>query len=92
MLWLDTYRPELAVQDSALQRRFQQGNEVGDLAMRLLGDFVETTAYTADGGLDIPAMLKNTKKFGRNILLIAAIYAISVAVGIVINSVAVLMG
>ena len=40
MLWLDTYRPELAVQDPALQRRFQEGNEVGDLAMGLLGDFV----------------------------------------------------
>ena len=63
MLWLDTYRPELAVQDPALQRRFQEGNEVGDLAMGLLGDFVETTAYTADGKLDIPAMLKNTKKY-----------------------------
>ena len=63
MLWLDTYRPELAVQDPALQRRFQEGNEVGDLAMGLLGDFVETTAYTADGKLDIPVMLKNTKKY-----------------------------
>ena len=63
MLWLGTYRPELAVQDPALQRRFQEGNEVGDLAMGLLGDFVETTAYTADGKLDIPAMLKNTKKY-----------------------------
>ena len=63
MLWLDTYRPELAVQDPALQRRFQEGNEVGDLAMGLLGDFVETTAYTAEGKLDIPAMLKNTKKY-----------------------------
>ena len=44
-------------------RRFQEGNEVGDLAMGLLGDFVETTAYTADGKLDIPSMLKNTKKY-----------------------------
>ena len=63
MLWLDTYRPGLAVQDPALQRRFQEGNEVGDLAMGLLGDFVETTAYTAGGKLDIPAMLKNTKMY-----------------------------
>ena len=63
MLWLDTYRPELAVQDPALQRRFQEGNEVGDLAMGLLGDFVEATAYTADGKLDIAAMLKNTQKY-----------------------------
>lgn len=63
MLWLDTYRPELAVPDPALLRRFQEGNEVGDLAMGLLGDFVETTAYTAEGKLDIPSMLKNTKKY-----------------------------
>ena len=63
MLWLDTYHPELAVQDEALLRRFQEGNEIGDLAMGLLGDFVETTAYTADGKLDIPSMLKNTKKY-----------------------------
>ena len=41
MLWLDTYRPELAVQDPALQLRFQEGNKVGDLTMGLLGDFVE---------------------------------------------------
>ena len=51
------------MQDPALLRRFQEGNEVGDLAMGLLGDFVETTAYTADGKLDIPSMLKNTKKY-----------------------------
>lgn len=63
MLWLDTYRPELAVQDPALLRRFQEGNEVGDLAMGLLGNFVETTVYTAEGKLDIPSMLKNTKKY-----------------------------
>lgn len=63
MLWLDTYRPEIAVQDEALLRRFQEGNEVGDLAMGLLGDFVETTAYTAEGKLDIAAMLKNTQKY-----------------------------
>ncbi len=65
MLWLDTYRPELAEQDTSLQRRFQEGNEVGDLAKRLFGDFVETTAYTADGKLDIPSMLQNTQTYLR---------------------------
>lgn len=63
MLWLDIYRPELAVQDEALERRFQEGNEVGDFAMGLLGEYVETTAYTEEGKLDIPTMLKNTKKY-----------------------------
>ena len=32
MLWLDTYHPELAVQDEALLRRFREGNEIGELA------------------------------------------------------------
>lgn len=63
MLWLDTYHPERAVQDEALLRRFREGNEIGDLAMGLLGDFVETTAYTADGKLDISSMLKHTRKY-----------------------------
>lgn len=63
MLWIDTYHPELAVQDASLQRRFQEGNAVGDLAMGLLGNFVETTAYTDEGKLDIPAMLKDTQKY-----------------------------
>ena len=63
MLWMDTYKKECGVEDSALIRRFAEGNEVGDLAMGLFGDFVETTACTEDGKLDIPAMLKNTKKY-----------------------------
>lgn len=63
MLWLDTYRPELAVQDESLQRRFQEGTLVGDLAKGLFGAYVESTAYTDDGQLDIPMMLENTKKY-----------------------------
>ena len=63
MLWLDTYKRELAKEDPALLRRFAEGNEVGDLAMGLMGDYVETTAYTEDGRLDIAAMLKNTGKY-----------------------------
>mgnify|MGYP001623488732 CR=1 FL=1 len=52
MLWLDTYHPELAVQDETLLRRFQEGNEIGDLAMGLLGDFVETTAQEVKKNLE----------------------------------------
>ena len=52
MLWLDTYRPELAIQDPALQRRFQEGNEVGDLAMGLLGDKVLPALFPNDPNLD----------------------------------------
>ena len=63
MLWLDAHRPELAVQDESLQRRFKEGNEVGDLAMGSFGDFVEATAYAADGGLDIPRVLLRRRYF-----------------------------
>ena len=63
MLWMDTYKKECATEDPALERKFKEGNEVGDLAMGLLGDFIETTAYIEDGKLDIPTMLKNTKKY-----------------------------
>ena len=61
MLWLDTYRPELKEVSPATEARMTAGNEVGDLAMGLFGDFVETTAHKADGGLDIPAMLERTR-------------------------------
>ena len=63
MLWLDTYRPELAVQDPSVLRRFEEGKQVGDLAKGLLGAYVEATAYTPEGRLNISAMLRNTKKF-----------------------------
>lgn len=61
MLWLDTYRPELHEANAALETRMAAGNEVGDLAMGLFGDYVETTVHKADGKLDIPAMLERTR-------------------------------
>lgn len=61
MLWLDTYRPDLHVPDAAVEARMAAGNEVGDLAMGLFGDYVETTAHKEDGKLDIPAMLERTR-------------------------------
>lgn len=61
MLWLDKNKPGLAVQDEALLKRFEEGNEVGDLAMGLLGDYVEVTTLNRDGTLNIPAMLAKTK-------------------------------
>lgn len=61
MLWLDKNKPEVAVMDEALQKRFEEGNEVGDLAMGLLGNYVEVTTLHSDGSLNIPAMLAKTK-------------------------------
>ncbi len=56
MAWLNKYKPEERTEDPSLEAIFTNGNEVGDLAMGLFGDFVEVTTYT-DDKLDIAAML-----------------------------------
>ncbi|MBR5428234.1 MAG: DUF2779 domain-containing protein, partial [Clostridia bacterium] len=62
MVWLDKYMPEVgAPVDPALQSRFDTGNEVGDLAMGLFGEFVEVTAHRDDGKLDLSAMIEATR-------------------------------
>jgi hypothetical protein len=61
-LWLKTYKPEVEVIDPSIEGRFAVGTEVGDLAKSLFGDYVETTSYTADGGLDIAAMIAKTQE------------------------------
>ena len=61
-LWLKTYKPEVEVIDPSVEARFAAGKEVGDLAKSLFGDYVETTSYTADGGLDIAAMIAKTQE------------------------------
>lgn len=63
LCWLAKYRPDDKEEDPSLQARFDNGHKVGDLAKGLFGDFVESTAYRADGSLDITAMLKNTQRF-----------------------------
>ncbi|MBQ1516233.1 MAG: DUF2779 domain-containing protein [Lachnospiraceae bacterium] len=60
MLWLDKYRPELRVVDEQTDARFTAGNEVGDLAMGLFGDFTEVTAYR-DGQIDLTKMIADTQ-------------------------------
>ena len=60
MAWLNKYKPEVKTEDPGLQAVFDNGNEVGDLAMGLFGDFVEVTTYTEDQ-LDIAAMMKKTQ-------------------------------
>ena len=61
-LWMKVYKPEEAPVDEALQARFEQGNEVGDLAMGLFGAYVEVTAKKEDGSLDLAAMIENTRQ------------------------------
>ena len=60
MLWLKTYRPELAEEDPSAQDRMTKGNIVGDLAMGLFGDYEEMTALGKDGKNDLGKMIENT--------------------------------
>lgn len=60
-LWLKIYKPELEEIDSSPQSRFEHGNEVGDLAMGLLGSYIDVTTYKPDGSLDLKSMVVKTK-------------------------------
>lgn len=59
-LWLKTYKPELAAPNSSLDARMESGNEIGDLAMQLFGDFVEVTVKKPDGRMDLSEMISRT--------------------------------
>ena len=61
-LWLKVYKPEVATEDPALQARFEQGNEVGDLAMSLFGKYIDVTINNPDGSLDLTAMVDLTQQ------------------------------
>lgn len=61
MLWLDAHRPELKIIPPEVQARLDKGNEFGDNAMGIFGEFVETTCYREDGRLDFSQMLEKTK-------------------------------
>ena len=58
--WLRKYRPEAAFFDGNVLARMETGNEVGDLAMGLFGDYVEVTAYDEDK-LDLAQMIADTQ-------------------------------
>ena len=61
-LWLQTYHPELSEENAALDARMETGNEVGDLAMGLFGDFTEVTVHKEDGRLDLSKMIAHTQQ------------------------------
>lgn len=65
-LWLKQYKSEEMVIDPLTQARFDAGTEVGELAKRLFGNFVEATTYktAADGTqrLVLGAMAAATQK------------------------------
>ena len=60
ILWMNKYKPEELVLDSSVLARMEAGNEVGDLAMGLFGDYVEVTAYKGER-LDLQKMIADTK-------------------------------
>lgn len=59
--WLKKYKPEELTVDESTLSRMEAGNEVGDLAMGLFGDFVEVTAYHGDK-LDLNKMIETTRE------------------------------
>ncbi len=60
--WLDAHCPQECDDGVAVKALLKEGNEVGDLAMGLFGDFEEITSYNADGSLDIDKMISKTKE------------------------------
>ena len=60
MAWLNQYKPEVKTVDASVEARMAAGNEVGDLAMGLFGDYVEVTAYDGEK-LDLGKMIENTR-------------------------------
>ncbi len=60
MAWLNQYKPEVKTLDASVEARMAAGNEVGDLAMGLFGDYVEVTAYDGEK-LDLGKMIENTR-------------------------------
>jgi hypothetical protein len=60
MLWLDKNKRDERIIPPEVQARLDAGNEFGDKAMSMFGEFVEMTTYKADGRLDYTAMIKKT--------------------------------
>lgn len=61
--WLKKYKPEEYVVDEGALVRMDNGNEIGDLAMKLFGEYTEVTVHTEEGKLDIPKMIELTKQY-----------------------------
>ena len=52
MLWLDKHRPDLKVIPPEIQEKLDAGNEFGDRAMAMFGDYEEMTVFRP--GTQIP--------------------------------------
>lgn len=45
MLWLDKHKPKLKIIPPQIQKRLDEGNDFGDKAMSMFGDYEEMTVY-----------------------------------------------
>ena len=59
-LWLNKYKKELAITSDSTIKRMSSGNELGDLAMRLFGDYYLAETKDENGILDLNQMHINT--------------------------------
>ena len=66
MLWLDSHMPEQKIIPPEVQAKLDAGTEFGDNAMRIFGDFTETTAFREDGRLHFAKMLETTQTLMQN--------------------------
>lgn len=62
MLWLDAHKKSERIIPEEVQARLDKGNEFGDSAMGMFGDYVEVTTYKPSGSLDYKAMIEKTKE------------------------------
>ena len=62
MVWLDKHHPELKKLSPEVKELFARGNEFGDKAMGMFGEYEEMTAYFEDGHIDCGTMIKRTKE------------------------------
>ena len=60
-LWMKKYKPEELLIDENVRARMAAGNEVGDLAMSLFGDYIDVTEYK-DDKIDLNRMIEKTKE------------------------------
>jgi hypothetical protein len=55
----------MATPDNSAESRMEAGNEIGDLAMQLFGDFVEVSAHKDNGKMDLSEMIARTNELLR---------------------------
>ena len=75
MLWLDAHCPSEKIIPPEVQAKLDAGNDFGDKAMGIFGDFIETTCLKEDGKLNYAEMIRKTQSLlesGENVICEAA--------------------